>query len=523
MRDEELDPRTEEALARYVAVAPFVRGGRRERGRGIRTLSGEPIPWRGGTYRRRSVATLYRYLKKAREQHLAGLYRQERSDKGRRTAIPPEVFRLCCALREKFPQMGSQQIKETLIAEGVAGSESIAPSTLRRWLREQHLPRGKPKSAAEPAAFVRFECSRPNELWLADATPGVFLPNPERPGKFRATQLLLVEDGFSRRLVGGGFYWNQQLPALDDAFYRSTLRWGIPEQIHVDRGNIFVSRHFRRVCAELGVGLIHAQTARAKGKIEKMLQSVQGATFAQLRDLVDRGEVTDLAGLNEHLWLWIEEVYHHRPHSETEQAPAERLSEPVRPVRDVVAHEQTFLWQLSRTVRRAGCTFTLFGNTYEVGDPSLAGLRVQVHFNPYNLKTIAVWVQGRFRQTVTAGPIQRLRHPQVSPLPDRGPVYGPTTLNQLSGLRRRAQGQTPQSPVAFASATTPPMRLAEVLRDVLGRDLEPRELQAIRRHWQRHGPFDPRVYLPVLERFVEHKGAGHHISVYLDLCRPEGE
>ena len=52
-----------------------------------------------------------------------------------------EVFRLCCAVREKFPAAGSRQIKETLVAEGVPGAEAIAASTLRRWLREEHLPR----------------------------------------------------------------------------------------------------------------------------------------------------------------------------------------------------------------------------------------------------------------------------------------------------------------------------------------------------------------------------------------------
>ncbi len=158
-----------------------------------------------------------------------------------------------------------------------------------------------------------------------------------------------------------------------------------------------------------------------------------------------------------------------------------------------------------------------------MGDRSLAGLRVQVHFNPYDLKTVAVWYQGRFRLTVTAGSVRRPRHPEVSPLPDRGPVYGPTTLNMISGLQRRAQARAPEHPLAFSSAASPPLRLADVLRDVLHRELAPRELQTIRRHWQRHGPFDPRVYLPVLERFVELKGAGHHISVYLDLCRPEGD
>ena len=523
MRDETLDPRTEEALARHQAIAARL-GPHGRRGPSMRELSAEPIPWTGDTYRRRSVATLYRYQKAARERRLAGLYRQERADKGRRTAIPPELFALCCALREKFPGMGSAQIKETLVAEGISGAEAIAASTLRRWLREQHLPRRSGKKAGRAQqAFVRFECQAAGELWLADATPGVFLPNPERPGKFRGTQLLILEDGFSRRVVGGGFYWNQQLPALDDSFYRATLHWGIPTQIHIDRGNIFVSRHFRRVTAELGVGLIHARTAWAKGKIERQIKTVQEATFAQLRDLVERGEVTDLQGLNEALWLWLDQVYHQRVHSETGATPAARLPQPVNPVRDVLAHEQTFLWQATRQVHRAGCTIELFGNTYELGDPTLAGARVQVRFNPYRLQTVAIWHEGRFRQTVTAGRLRRERHPQVTRLPERGPTLPPTTLNQLSALRRRAAQQPPQSPVPFAAGGAAPLRLTEVLTQVLGRPLQAREQQAVRRHWQRYGPFDPQAALPALERFVAQKGRGHHVAVYLDLCRPEGD
>ncbi len=529
MRDETLDPRTEEALARHQAIAARL-GPHGRRGPSMRELSAEPIPWTGGTYRRRSVATLYRYQKAARERSLAGLYRQERADKGRRTAIPPELFASCCALREKFPGMGSAQIRETLIAEGVAGAEAIAASTLRRWLREQHLPRRSAKQVGpRQQAFVRFECRAPGELWLVDATPGVFLPNPERPGKFRGTQLLLVEDGYSRRIVGGGFYWNQQLPALDDSFYRATLHWGIPTQVHVDRGNIFISRHFRRVTAELGVGLIHARTAWAKGKIERAIRTVQDATFAQLRDLVERGEVTDLQGLNAALWAWIDQAYHQHVHSETGATPAARLSQPVNPVRDVLAHEQTFLWQATRQVHRAGGTIELFGNTYDLGDPALAGARVQVRFNPYRLQTVAIWHEGRFRQTVTAGRLQRERHPQVSRLPERGPgapsegKAATTALNQLSALGRRAAQQPPQSPVPFAAEGVPPLRLTEVLARVLGRPLQAREQQAVRRHWQRHGPCDPHVWLPALERFVAQKGTGHHIAVYLDLCRPEGD
>ena len=522
MHDEEQDPRLEEALARYEAVAPYLRRRRGDPGPGLGSLAGVPLPWTRGVFRPRSRAQLYRYLKAAREGRLPALYRKERRDKGRRTAIPPELFAQCCALRQKFPHMGSAQIIETLVAEEVAGAEHLAASTLRRWLREEHLPRQQGRTAAGQRSYVRWEAAGPNELWLVDATPGPFLPHPERAGKFRQTQLLLLEDAHSRRVVGGGFYWNQQLPALDDSFYRATLAWGIPIQTYVDHGNIFISRHFRRVCADLAVGLIYARSPWAKGKIERVIRSVQDATFAQLRDLVERGEITDLAGLNAHLWLWLDQVYHRRVHSQTGAPPAERMPEAVRPVRDVAAHEQTFLWQATRTVRRAGCTVDLFGNTYALGDPALAGTRVQVRYNPYRLQTVAIWHEGRFRQTVTAGKLQRERHPDVSRLPERGAVSEPTAHNQLSALRRRAAGEPAGTSVSFAGAV-PPRRLADLLSEVLGRSLEPRELQACRRHWQRYGPFDPQAYRPALERCVQHKGAAHHVSVYLDICRPEGD
>ncbi len=403
------------------------------------------------------------------------------------------------------------------------GAERLAASTLRRWLREEHLPRqGARPAGPRQRSYVRWETSAPNELWLADATPGPFLPNPERPGKFRQTQLLLIEDAYSRRAVGGGFYWNQQLPALDDSFYRATLAWGIPTQTYIDHGNIFISHHFRRVCADLGVGVVYARTPWAKGKIERIIQTVQDATFDQFRDLIERGEVTDLPGLNTHLWLWLDQAYHQRIHSETEARPVERMPGPVRPVGDVAAHEQTFLWQATRTVRRAGCTVELFGNTYALGDPALAGAKVQVRYNPYRLQTVAIWQEGRFRQTVTAGKLQRERHPHVSRLPERGTVSTPTTLNHLSALHRRAAREEPRNPVSFAGAV-PPRRLAELLAEALGRPLEPRELQTCRRHWQRYGPFDPQVYRPALERCVQQKGAAHHVSVYLDICRPEGD
>ena len=80
---------------------------------------------------------------------------------------------------------------------------------------------------------------------------------------------------------------------------------GIPENIYSDRHTIFKSpvdgnlTQFGRMCSELGINMIFAQTAQAKGKVEKKNDTVQGrllndikrfkiTTYAQLNDFFNR-------------------------------------------------------------------------------------------------------------------------------------------------------------------------------------------------------------------------------------------
>ena len=72
-----------------------------------------------------------------------------------------------------------------------------------------------------------------------------------------------------------------------------------------------------------------------------VIQDEQHATFTQLRDLIERGEITDIEGLNAALWTWVDQAYHQRVHTETGATPTARLAQPVRPVADALAHEQT--------------------------------------------------------------------------------------------------------------------------------------------------------------------------------------
>lgn len=121
------------------------------------------------------------------------------------------------------------------------------------------------------------------------------------------------------------FYWNEQLPRLEDCFKRALLRYGRPLAIYVDQGAVYCSRHIDTVCAQLGIKRIHATPyyPEGKGKIERFFGFVQSDFLPELA----LSDVTTLLELNQSLLAWIEVVYHRKLHSELGQSPLERFQQ----------------------------------------------------------------------------------------------------------------------------------------------------------------------------------------------------
>ncbi|MGB9662245.1 MAG: Mu transposase C-terminal domain-containing protein [Moorellaceae bacterium] len=128
-----------------------------------------------------------------------------------------------------------------------------------------------------------------------------------------------------------------------------------------------------------------------KGKIERFMGTVE-AFLSEVR----LAQPKSLTELNQLFSTWLEEGYNHKPHTGLEgQTPEEAFARDLRPVRFVTQEKlrEAFLWEEDRKVDRTGC-FKLGGEVYEAG-PTLAGKKVEIHFDPFNSTEVEVWHKGQ--------------------------------------------------------------------------------------------------------------------------------
>jgi len=142
---------------------------------------------------------------------------------------------------------------------------------------------------------------------------------------------------------------------------------------------------------------------------------VRGQFLAELTE-ARAAQVKDLAGLNRLFTAWTETVYHVREHSETGQPPLARWEAggpfPLPADPDLA---EAFRWSEWRTVTKTA-TVSMHGNRYQV-DPALAGRRVELVFDPFDLTVLSVRSGGRDAGVATPHHITRHAHPKARPEP----------------------------------------------------------------------------------------------------------
>jgi putative transposase len=148
---------------------------------------------------------------------------------------------------------------------------------------------------------------------------------------------------------------------------------------------------------------------------------------------------------------WVESVYHQREHSETGQTPLERfLALGPPPLVSELALSEAFRWSEARSVSRTG-TVSMHGNIYEV-DPGLAGRRVELVFDPFELTEIEVRVDGRHAGLAVPLNIKRHVHPRAQPPAEPSQ---PTGIDYL-GLVRQRREQELQKRIDYRNLPGPP-------------------------------------------------------------------
>ena len=421
------------ALVREAADASLTT---RQRGRLVRALAerehagpfGEPV--------RVSRATLDRWIRDWRRGGFEALVPSPRRIAPR---TPAQVLELAVALKKEVPERTGAQVAAILRAQsGWAPDER----TLQRHFARLGLNTAAGESNSR--VFGRFEADAPNVRWTGDGLFGATVNG-------RKAVLCAFIDDYSRMLVGYRWARHEDTVRLEAALHRGLQSRGIPASIYLDNGSAMVDKQLLRACACLGIRLVHSRPGQpaGRGKIERFWRTVRDQFLVEIGS---GRELDDLTHLNTLFTAWVETVYHRRVHSQTQATPLDRWPTAPAPALPTAAQlQEAFLWSEYRTVTKTA-TVSLHGNAYEV-DAALAGRRVELLFNPFDLTRIEVRYQQR--PMGLAVPYRIGRHVHAKARPDETvPPPAPTGIDYLKLVQDRHTASL-TARLRYSDLTTP--------------------------------------------------------------------
>ena len=251
------------------------------------------------------------------------------------------------------------------------------------------------------------------------------MPYPSVKGSRKAKLFLLVDD-HSRLLVHGVWCSEENLRAGQSVLRAALLRRGVPDQIYLDNGAAYSGAELARTCAVLGIRLIHSKpySPQGRGKQERLNRVIRERFLLE----AEVAGIDSLEQLNDRFLAWSEEYLNCRIHRETGETPIARFlaGGPVRTVEPALLTE-AFRWSALRRVTRTAMV-SLLGNQYQV-DPALVGRRVELRYDPEDLSTLSVLLEGRSAGVAVPQVLQRHTHPAV-PQATRPPA-APTGVDFL--------------------------------------------------------------------------------------------
>jgi putative transposase len=430
------DGRREVGLFRYALIrdAADASLSKAERGRLVRALAEQEHVGPDGRLVRVARGTLDEWIRAYRRGGFEALVPRPRRVLPR---TPQEVLELAFELKREQRARTAAQVHQVMLQAGVpvAGVRTLQTHFARAGLNVRADGRTPDK------VYGRFEAAARNELWTGDGLHG-----PKLDGAARRAVLLAFIDDHSRLLVGWRWGTGEDVIRLEAALRPGLMARGVPDAILVDRGSAFVSSQLLRACAVLGVRLIHAspRAATTKGKIERFFRTVRDQFLVE----IDGRDDLDLAELNRLFSAWLEVVYHRRVHTETKATPLERFmaaGAPALPTPAVL--REAFLWSETRTVTKTA-TVSLHGNDYEV-DAALAGRKVELIFDPFDLTRIEVRYQHRPFGLAVPVKIGRHTHPQAKDEPQ--PPAAPTGIDYLGLLAAKRDAEIAGQRIDYAN------------------------------------------------------------------------
>ena len=112
-------------------------------------------------------------------------------------------------------------------------------------------------------------------------------------------------------IVHGEFYDSLDATIVEDCFRKAILKEGLPKRVYFDNGKQYRTKWMERACAMLEIKLLFAKpySPESTGKVERFNRTVES-----FLDEVALKNCRSLEDFNRYFKVWLQEVYHTRPH-----------------------------------------------------------------------------------------------------------------------------------------------------------------------------------------------------------------
>lgn len=508
------------ALFRYRLIAEAASAPKEARSRILAEVAADEHVRSDGERVRVSRRTLARWLARYLKEKLAGLVRRARKDKGAARGLTSEALARAIALRREEPARSTSTLIDILERADEVARGALKRSTLDRHLDRQDASRRR-MGALGAKRHVRLAFEHPLDFVVGDFHVGPYVC--DATGEVRRARLAAFIDHCSRYLPDSRYVLAEDLMSVRRGLRALLSAHGLPRRLYVDNGAAYQAGRFHFACAQLDIELCHSRpyVSEGRGVIERFNRTIKEAFEVEVRL---RREPLTLDELNAFWRAWREERYHLRPHSETDEPPADRWARLLATTEvrhaDPVLVDEVLRLHARRKVHKKTSTVEVGGVAFVV-DTALRGRRVDVLWDPHDLANVLVYFDGRRIQRATQ---QRPGEaPVVAPPPATRPA---PSVDYLELLRRDHERRRAAevSAIRFrnterddALLTLP--RLLERLRVLVGRPLGDVETAHATGVLDALAPVEVALADTALKIAAATLGRGLHASQYLDALR----
>ena len=385
------EPNEKMAYFRYTVISPLLSDDGRLRKTRIEELAENCWTLPCGRVRQFSYKTISDWFYNYRKHGFESLVTTPRSDRGEHRCIPDEVCEGIDVLIKQYPKMKNCNIIR-LLKEKELLNKGPSQSSLYRYLK-----RIRPDFDRPIAERRAFEAPHAGDLYQTDIMYGPKLPLLCPDGRYRKqdTYLVAIIDDYSRLICHAEFFVSQNIMSYMHTLEQAIRKYGIPNRIYCDNGQVFLSPQIKRIGAQIGTRVIHTKVrdAAAKGKIERWFLTVRNHF---LNGILPTKKVKTIEELNDLFNIFVAD-YNQKVHSSIDSTPLARwLQSPQIPrlLKEDIHTADLFMLEIDRIVKKDG-TFSVKNILFET-NYAYVRKKVRIRYNSQDMSKVYVYSEKEF-------------------------------------------------------------------------------------------------------------------------------